>query len=176
MYPASGSSPLARCEQKPASVNMRSRGKLRMHPSMDTKANPPKSCTQQSVTLPPDVHIKYRQELAYQGETWQAMYSTLRNGIEGMNGFLKDGSFEALDDPERRRLRGIAGQTVLVAFLVFAANLRKIRSFLDKRAATVTRKVKSRPRRRRTDPIGKWRPHAPSVDPRSQSPPAGAAG
>jgi hypothetical protein len=34
------------------------------------------------------------------------MYATLRNSNEGMNGFIKDGEREAVDDPERRRIRG----------------------------------------------------------------------
>ena len=44
------------------------------------------------------------------------MYATLRNSNEGMNGFIKDGAREAIDDPERRRIRGVAAQSVLVVF------------------------------------------------------------
>ena len=43
-----------------------------------------------------------------------------------MNGFIKDGAREAIDDAERRRIRGVAAQSVLVAFQLLAANIRKI--------------------------------------------------
>jgi hypothetical protein len=39
----------------------------------------------------------------------------------------------AIDGPERRRIRGIGAQSVLVAFQLFAANVRKINVFLTKR-------------------------------------------
>jgi len=38
-----------------------------------------------------------------------------------MNGFVKDGAHEALGDPQRRRIRGVVAQSVLVAFLLLAA-------------------------------------------------------
>ena len=46
-----------------------------------------------------------------------------------MNGFIKDGAREAIDDAERRRIRGVAAQSVLVAFQLLAANIRKIERF-----------------------------------------------
>jgi hypothetical protein len=47
-----------------------------------------------------------------------------------MNGYVKDPAHEALDDAGRRRLHGVAARSVLVAFLLLAANVRKIRTFL----------------------------------------------
>ena len=47
-----------------------------------------------------------------------------------MNGFIKDGAREAVDDAERRRIRGLAPQSVFVAFLLCAANLRMIETYL----------------------------------------------
>jgi hypothetical protein len=67
----------------------------------------PKVCTQQSVTVPPEAGAKYVQELPHESPEWHAMYATLRNSNEGMNGFIKDGAREAVDDPERRRIRGV---------------------------------------------------------------------
>ena len=76
-----------------------------------------------------------------------------------MNGYIKDPAHEALDDPGRRRIHGVAAQSLSVALLVVAANLRKIRSFLAARALESSSKPR-RPRRRRATPVGHWRPSA----------------
>jgi len=92
------------------------------------------------------------------------VYATLRNSIEGMNGYVKDGARKAIDDPERRRIRGVAAQSLFVAFLLAAANLRKIEAFLLERAALEAGTLRHLPRRRRTQAIGAWRPKAPKVE------------
>ena len=43
---------------------------------------------------------------------------------------MKDPAHEALDDPGRRRLNGVAAQSILTALLLLAANVRKTRTFL----------------------------------------------
>lgn len=55
----------------------------------------------------------------------------MRSTVEGFNGFIKDSAYEGLGDPTRRRARGLAAQSILCSFLVFRANLRKIRSFFE---------------------------------------------
>jgi hypothetical protein len=85
------------------------------------------------------------------------MYATLRNSNEGMNGFIKDGAREAIDDPERRRIRGVAAQSVLVVFQLMAANLRKIAEFLAKKEIEA-KKVRKLPSRRLTMPLDSWDP------------------
>jgi hypothetical protein len=91
------------------------------------------------------------------------MFATLRNSNEGMNGFIKDGAREAVDDPERRRIRGVAAQSVLVALQLFAANMRKIDEFLTKRE-TEGQKVRKLPSRRMTKSLTTWAPQpAPGV-------------
>ena len=77
-----------------------------------------------------------------------------------MNGYLKDPAHEALGDPGRRRIHGLAAQSVLVAFLVVAANVRKIRAFMSSRPGAAPLK---RPRRRNTEPLSTWRPPPPTT-------------
>ncbi len=53
----------------------------------------------------------------------------MRNTIEGLNGYAKDPAHEALAQPARRRVRGIAAQSIFTALLLTAANIRKIRAW-----------------------------------------------
>jgi hypothetical protein len=57
---------------------------------------------------------KFDQDPLCGSSEWHAAYATLRNSIEGMNGFFKDGAYEAHGDPQRRRIRGVAAQSVFV--------------------------------------------------------------
>ena len=63
----------------------------------------------------------------------------MRNTIEGINGYAKDPAHEALAQPARRRVRGIAACTVFTALLLTAANIRKIRAW---RALTTNGKAR----------------------------------
>jgi hypothetical protein len=80
------------------------------------------------ITIPPDVGARYRQDLPYGSPAWHARYATLRNTIEGLNGYAKDPAHQALAAPARRRVRGIAACPVFTALLLMAANIRKIRT------------------------------------------------
>jgi len=120
-------------------------------------AHPPKICTQGSITLPPDAGAKFRQNFAHETDEWHRAYATLRNSNEGMNGFIKDGAREAVDDPERRRIRGVAAQSVLVAFQLFAANIRKINEFLTRKASG-EKKFRKLRARRKTRSLTTWAP------------------
>jgi hypothetical protein len=152
---------MARCDLKPASVHVeQTRGRTRIYLKDDVRANPPPSCSQQSVTIAPEAGAKFGQELLYNSAEWHAAYSTLRNTNEGFNGFVKDPAHEALDDPGRRRVLGVAAQSVLTALLLMAANVRKIRAFLGEATARRKGERKIRPRRRRTNSLQTWRPHA----------------
>ena len=160
--PAANPWPLARCDLKPASTTRDNQGRLHITVRDTVAARPPNSCTQQSVTIPPAVGAKFRQELLYGSPEWQTAYNSLRNTNEGMNGFIKDPAHEALDDPGRRRIHGVAAQSVLVAFLVLAANVRKIRAFTFAAPAGAPARRK-RPRRRTTEPLTAWRPTMPKA-------------
>ena len=110
---------------------------------------PPKLCRQTAITIPPDAGARYRQDLPYGSPAWQARYATLRNTIEGLNGYAKDPAHQALGQPGRRRVRGIAAQSVFTALLLTVANIRKIRAWRALTNSDKTR-IAQRARRRRT--------------------------
>jgi len=87
-----------------------------------------------------------------------------------MNGYVKDGAHEALADPTRRRIRGVAAQSVFAALLLFAANLRKIDSFLTEEAVIDAGGMRRIRRRRKGRPLRDWHP-APGFA-ESPAPPA----
>jgi hypothetical protein len=153
---------MARCTLKPASMTRDTLGRLHIPVTAELAAAPPKSCTQQSVTVSPTAGAKFHQELVFESSEWKFAYNSLRNTNEGMNGYIKDHAHEALDDPGRRRIHGVAPQSLFVALLVVAANVRKIRVFLATRAVERLSKPR-RPRRRKTTPITHWRPSAASA-------------
>jgi hypothetical protein len=155
--PAASPNPVARCELKPASEGPSDKVKVRIPVTDVLATHRPKICSQQSITRPPEAGAKFAQILPHKTPEWQAVYGTLRNGVEGMNGFVKDGAREALDDPERRRIRGVAPQSLFVAFLLFSANLRRIDSFLAGQEAEA-RKIRKLPSRRKTKSLNTWAP------------------
>jgi hypothetical protein len=110
---------------------------------------PPRICTQTAITIAPDIGARYRQDLPYGSPAWHRRYATLRNTIEGLNGYAKDPAHQALAQPARRRVRGIAAQSIFTALLLIAANIRKIRAWRAMTAADKAR-LTQRARRRRT--------------------------
>ena len=143
--PAATRHPGLICPLRQASLSPRDgRPKVLQPPS-----EPPKICTQTAITIAPDIGARYRQDLPYGSPAWHARYATLRNTIEGLNGYAKDPAHQALAQPARRRVRGIAAQSVFTALLLMAANIRKIRAW---RALTARDKARitQRARRRRS--------------------------
>ena len=143
--PAAGDRPRLICPLREASLSPRDgRPKIFQPP-----AEPPKVCRQTAITIPPDAGARYRQDLPYASTAWHHRYATLRNTIEGLNGYVKDPAHEALAQPARRRVRGIAAQSLFCALLLIAANIRKIRAW---RAQTTHDKtgIARKARRRRT--------------------------
>jgi hypothetical protein len=143
--PALGNHPGLMCPLRETSLSPRDgRPKVLQPPD-----EPPKICTQTAITIAPDTGARYRQDLPYGSPAWHARYATLRNTIEGLNGYAKDPAHEALAAPARRRIRGIAACSVFTALLLMAANIRKIRTW---RALTASGKtaITHRARRRRT--------------------------
>jgi hypothetical protein len=133
--PAVGPSATAVCPLRPQS----SAG-TRVHLRIPVKkpANPGRICKQQTVTFfnqsTDDKLVKYRQDIPYHTPEWSEMYGTLRNAIEGFNGYVKDNAYESLEATGRRRLRGRIAQYLLSTFLIMAANIRRIRAFLAERS------------------------------------------
>jgi len=141
--PAVGRHPHVICPLRPTSAA--AIGKV---PVLLAPVPPPKVCTQQAITIAPNIGARHRQELAFGTERWTRVYATCRNTIEGWNGFVKDAAHEDLAAPSRRRVRGIAAQSIFCAFLLMAANLRKIRTFRqlidEQRMAAVAERARRR--------------------------------
>ena len=96
---------------------------------------------------------KYFQDLRYKSPEWKSVYGTLRNTIEGFNGFTKSPTEEDTEEPARRRIRGYAFQAVAVALLIVASNIRKIDAWLrrDEQPATTPSIPPGRRRNARPD-------------------------
>jgi len=141
--PALGGHPRLMCPLRKASLSPRDgRPKVLQPPE-----EPPKICRQTAITIAPGTGARYRQDLPYGSPAWQARYATLRNTIEGLNGYAKDPAHQALAQPARRRVRGIAACSLFTALLLIAANIRKIRAW---RALTASASTAQQARRRRT--------------------------
>ncbi len=143
--PAIGASATVACPLRPDStkgVKIVLRARISTPPK-----HPDRICSQSSVSFPPSEGAKYRQDIQFGTDEWHEMYATARNTIEGFNGFVKDGAHEALADKTRRRLRGRAAQHLLTALLIMAANVRKIRAFMESLKATPKEKQRKAQRR-----------------------------
>jgi hypothetical protein len=142
--PATGGHPRMMCPLRRSSLTPRDGRPKVLQPPQE----PPKICRQTAITIAPDVGARYRQDLPYGSPAWHACYATLRNTIEGLNGLVKDPAHEALAAPARRRVRGIAAQSLFTALLLMAANIRKIRAWRALTASSHTRSITHRARRR----------------------------
>ena len=134
--PATGSHPGLICPLRQTSTSPRDGRPKVLQPPPE----PPRLCRQTAITIAPDTGARYRQDLPYGSPAWHARYATLRNTIEGLNGYAKDTAHQALAQPGRRRVRGIAAQSLFTALLLIAANIRKIRAW---RALTASDKAAS---------------------------------
>lgn len=143
MCPAQGERPKVRCALRPTSLAVI--GPRTANPPVA----PPALCSQHAITIAPDVAARHAQSFPYGSEEWARHYATLRNTIEGWNGFVKDPAHEALAQPARRRVRGIAAQGVFVTLLLVAANLRKIDTHRYQMAHLDELEARKRARRRR---------------------------
>ncbi len=141
--PATGTHPGLICPLRPASLSPRDGPAKVLQPPPE----PPRICTQTAITIAPDTGARYRQDLPYGSPAWHRSYATLRNTIEGLNGLVKDPAHEALAQPARRRVRGIAAQSIFTALLLMAANIRKIRAWRNLTTRDKTRITRRAQRR-----------------------------
>lgn len=157
LCPAAGPAATVRCPLKKPS--MRNAAKPTVIPELGP-VGPPQVCSQQSITIPPEVGSKHAQALAYRTPEWRRAYGTLRNSVEGLNGYAKNpGHGVNLEDSGLRRVRGIAAQTLLLSFQLAALNLRKQQRWHHQRQRLDTAQDNTqRPRRRHTASLTDYEP------------------
>ncbi|WP_405881054.1 hypothetical protein OG762_22130 [Streptomyces sp. NBC_01136] len=121
-------------------------------------AGPLKICRQRTITVSPEAGAKHWQSLEYGSPEWQKIYFRLRNSVEGYNGYAKNPLAEGIEAAGSRRIRGIAAQTILLAFQLAHANRRKIKSWLETLALGGERPRRRTHHRRKTKDRGAWTP------------------
>ncbi|MER5909837.1 hypothetical protein ABT124_04855 [Streptomyces sp. NPDC001982] len=119
---------------------------------------PLKICRQRTITVSPEAGAKHWQALEYGGPDWQKVYFRLRNSVEGYNGYAKNPLAEGIEAAGSRRIRGIAAQTILLAFQLAHANRRKIKKWLDTLALDGERPRRRTHHRRKTKKPRSWTP------------------
>ncbi|MFJ5530311.1 hypothetical protein [Streptomyces sp. NPDC093261] len=115
-------------------------------------------CRQRTITISPEAGAKHWQALEYGSPEWQKVYFRLRNSVEGYNGYAKNHLAEGIESAGSRRIRGIAAQTILLAFQLAHANRRKIRKWLDTLALNSERPRRRTHHRRKTKEPRSWTP------------------
>lgn len=159
LCPAAGDAPTVRCPLKKAS--MRYTAKPTVIPT-HSPVGPPAVCDQQSVTIPPEAGAKHAQALPFESPEWSNAYHTLRNGVEGTNGYLKDPTNMNLESAGTRRVRGIAAVSFLLGFQLAASNLRKHARWRQTHPADPHTPPRRRARRRTTRSLAEWNPQGHS--------------
>ncbi|MFE1248970.1 hypothetical protein [Streptomyces sp. NPDC058735] len=105
------------------------------------------------------------QPLRYGSEAWQRVYFRLRDSVEGIDGYAKDPLYERIEDAGTRRIRGIAAQTLLLAFRLARDNRRRLRAWADSITLHDDRPRRRPTRRRKTEPLGTWTPKGYATQP-----------
>ncbi|MFE1287801.1 hypothetical protein [Streptomyces sp. NPDC058751] len=121
-------------------------------------AGPLKVCRQRTITVSPEAGAKHWQCLDYGSPKWQKIYFRLRNSVEGYNGYAKNPLAESIEAAGSRRIRGIAAQTILLAFQLAHANRRKIQKWLETLALGGERPRRRTHHRQKRKATGTWTP------------------
>lgn len=138
-----------RCPLRPASMTLdRSRPEILQPPE-----HPQACCTQQTITVPPEVNAKTRQKHDYPSVAWRRSYAR-RTGAERGFATTKD---PASNDTARGwcRLMGLAPLTLFITTLLIARNQRILAAWNTRQEETARRAArglppKTRRRRRKT--------------------------
>ncbi|MFK4099500.1 hypothetical protein ACI2L1_05340 [Streptomyces sp. NPDC019531] len=150
-------------------LNASSLGRDPRLPLADPKPSPTepvKIRIRRLITIPPETGAQHHQALAHGSPDWRRVYFRLRNSAEDFNGFSKDPTYEAIKQPGTRRIRGMAAQTILLAFQLAHANRRKI----DRRLSPPSRPTVIHPA---DVPLAADRPdHSAAGPPQPASPPS----
>lgn len=94
-------------------------------------SHPGKVCTNASgITIPIEAEAKYAQALVWQSDEWKLAYSYPRTMNEARNGWMKNSKGGSISDHARRPMRGLAAQSVLLAFMIASENVRAVEVFL----------------------------------------------
>lgn len=140
--PASGAHPTAACANKPKSEKNRPTrqpdgsvidARPTINPGATINGELPQVCAQDTITIRPgdkETFDRYWQELTYGSVQHTTTYVRLRQAQEGLHGFTKAQVAQAFDNPQQRLVRGKAAQSLFAAFLLAAASVAKIRTFL----------------------------------------------
>lgn len=129
LCPAAGTHPTVACPIKRRSLGRDPRHPVIDVPAISTAVGHPDVCRRESLTFARDIGSRHWQELDHGLTTWTHHYFRLRNRVEHFNGYAKD--HEAIERSRTRRIRGVAAQSLLLAFQIAHANQRKISSWLD---------------------------------------------
>jgi hypothetical protein len=124
---------------------------------MPSPVGPPKICEQTSISTTLEDGAKHWQPRPYGSAEWQRGYGRLRNAVEGMNGYAKTDAYEGIERAGNRRVRGVAAQTLPLAFQLAHANERKINAWLATLPGPDGRPHR-RARHKTTKPLGTWTP------------------
>ena len=138
-----------RCPLRPDSLNLGAE-----HPEiLSPPQHPPTCCTQQTITVPPQVNAKTAQKHDYPGADWRASYAR-RSGAERTYSTLKD---PATTNTNRGwcRLMGLTAITLFLTCAVVTRNQRitdafETRETENTRRATLNKPPLTRRRQRKT--------------------------
>ena len=138
-----------RCPLRPDSLRL-----SHEHPSvLSPPEHPPTCCTQQSLTVPPQVNAKTAQKHDYPSAAWRSSYGR-RSAVERSNSTLKDPAGINVDVRGWRKLMGVTPLGLFLACACVVVNFGLVDAFERHEIAQARRSTppipRPRPRRRRT--------------------------